>query len=453
MRDVLLVSIFAAGALMALRRPWIGVMLWTWISVMNPHRFTWGFAYNAPLAAIAAAVTLLGILTTTEERRWPFSGTPPILLLLLAGWITVTFFFSQHIQEDFPIWERVMKIYLMTFVVLVLLHNKHHIMAFIWVTAGSLAFLGVKGGVFTLLTGGAYRVWGPAGSFIEDNNDLALALVITIPLLHFLQLQVSRAWVRHALTATMLLCAVSAIGSHSRGGLLAIAAMGVVLWWRSPRKIFSAALIALVVLAFLPTMPEGWWDRMRTIEHYDQDGSAQGRLYAWRVAWEVATHHFFGAGMSYQHPIFFALYGTGGDNVVAAHSIYFQILGNHGFVGLGLFVSLWIATVRWAGWLRRNAATIPQARWAADLGSMVQVSLVGYAVGGAFLSLSYFDLPYDVMLMVVLARKWVESRGWERDPQEPFLVYAGVWPRRARRNAHPTAAGDAAGESAKRPAS
>jgi hypothetical protein len=41
------------------------------------------------------------------------------------------------------------------------------------VTTLSLALLGAKGGVFTLMTAGSYRVWGPPGSFIEDNNEFA----------------------------------------------------------------------------------------------------------------------------------------------------------------------------------------------------------------------------------------------------------------------------------------
>lgn len=61
MRDLLIVSIVAVMAVMALRRPWVGVMLWTWLSIMNPHRYSWGFAYSAPLAAVAAGVALLGL--------------------------------------------------------------------------------------------------------------------------------------------------------------------------------------------------------------------------------------------------------------------------------------------------------------------------------------------------------------------------------------------------------
>jgi probable O-glycosylation ligase (exosortase A-associated) len=426
MRDILVLAIFTPWALMSLRRPWLGVMLWTWISLMNPHRLGWGFAYSAPLAAIAAGVTLIGLFAT-KERDSPFKGTPITIFLLFTGWITLSWLMGVEVMDDYAQWNKVMKIFFMLFVTLALLRNKPHIMVFAGVTVGSLAVLGVKGGVFTVLNGGNYRVWGPPGSFIEDNNEFALALVMIIPLLHFLQLQVEQRWIKHVLSCTMLLCAASALGSHSRGGMLAIAAMGTIFWWRSRRKLAMAIMIAFVLLVILPIMPEEWWERMGTISTYDEDASAQGRLYAWRVAWNVATHRFFGGGMSYQSPLLFLLYGEGDAQTLrAAHSIYFQILGNHGFIGLFLFLIMWFSTYRQASWLRRKAASMPQTRWAADLGSMIQVGLVGYAVGGTFLSLAYFDLPYNMMVMAVLARRWVETQGWKRDLSVSLLHYV-LW--------------------------
>ena len=425
MRDILVISLVALFALMALRRPWIGVMLWTWISIMNPHRYAWGFAATAPVAMVAALVTLIGMLFT-RERESPFKGAPIWLFLAFSVWITLSWLFGVDPAGDYAQWDKVMKIYLMTFVALILLNNRHHIMAFVWVTVGSLALLGLKGGIFTALHGGNYRVWGPGGSFIEDNNAFALALIIVVPMVHFLYLQVQHKWARHALTFTMLMCAIAAAGSHSRGAFLALIAMAAMFWWRSEQKGMMTALIALMALVILPMMPAEWWERMATITEYEQDQSAVGRLNGWIVAWEVAKHHLFGAGMSYQHQHFFDLYGYYNDHVIAAHSIYFQVLGNHGFGGLFLYLAMWIATYRTAGWLRVHAKGIPQARWTADLGAMVQVGLVGFAAGGAFLSLSYFDLPYNMMVMVVLARRWVETRGWERDPPGSLLEYAGL---------------------------
>lgn len=425
MRDLLVISVFIPWALMSLKRPWLGVLLWTWMSLMNPHRLAWGFVRDAPLAAIAAVVTLIGLLAT-KERESPFKGAPVTIFLAFTVWITLSWLMGVDVSGTYLQWNKVMKINFMLFVSLCLLQSRHHIMAFVWVTVGSLAVLGVKGGIFTVLHGGSFRVYGPPGTFIEDNNEFALALIIIIPMLHFLQLQVSSLWARHGISISMLLCAASSLGSHSRGGFLAIAAMGATFWLRSHRKGFMFVMIAIVFLAILPIMPEEWWQRMSSIGEYQADASAQGRIRAWNVAWQIALHHPFGGGMTYQNPFLFNLYGEGNNTMIAAHSIYFQVLGNHGFVGLFLFLALWFVTFFQAGKLRKLDRSNPQMKWASDLGSMIQVGLVGYAVGGAFLSLAYFDLPYNMMVMVVLTRKWVETRGWEREPNVSLLEYMGL---------------------------
>jgi probable O-glycosylation ligase (exosortase A-associated) len=169
-------------------------------------------------------------------------------------------------------------------------------------------------------------------------------------------------------------------------------------------------------------MPDAWWDRMGTISSYQQDESARGRINAWHVAWHTAKNHFFGGGMSYQYSILFSKYGPYETIVRAAHSIYFQVLGNHGFVGLFFFLMIWISAFRVAGKLQKLARDIPQAAWAVDLGAMVQVSLWGYLVGGTFLSLQYFDFPYYLVVMIVLARKWVLREGWRTEPESIWAI-------------------------------
>lgn len=424
MRDLLIVAIVVIGAVIALRRPWVGVLLWTWLSIMNPHRYSWGIAFDAPLAAIAAGSTLLGLLFT-KERQSLFQGAPTVIFFLLALWVTISWLMGIDVAGDYDQWGKVIKIFLMTFIALVLLDHKQKLIIFVWVTVMSLAILGAKGGLFTILTGGGYRVWGPPGSFVADNNHFALALIMTIPLLHFLQLQIERAKLRHVMSVVMLLCAAAAIGSYSRGALLAIFAMTALLWWRSERKGLIGMAIIFVVLVFLPIMPETWWERMSTIKSYDEDGSAMGRINAWLVAWEVAKTHLFGSGMSYQHQVLFSMYGMYETTVRAAHSIYFQILGNHGFIGLIIYLLLWITTYSYAGWLRKTGKLNPATKWASDLGAMAQVSLIGFAVGGSFLSMAYFDLSYNIMVMVVLARRWIEKRAWEYESSHSIKELLG----------------------------
>ncbi|WP_394788248.1 putative O-glycosylation ligase, exosortase A system-associated [Rhodoferax sp.] len=414
MRDILIISIVFAGAFAALRQPWIGVMLWTWLSIMNPHRYSYGFAYDAPVAAIAFCATILGLIIT-KDRTSPFKAGAVTMFVMFMVWISLSTAFGLDPADDYWQWNKVMKVDAMIIVALMLLHSRKHILALTWVAAGSLALLGAKGGLFTLMTGGNFRVWGPPGSFIEDNNEFALSLVMAIPLLRFLQMQLLNRWGRHVLSLVMLLCVAASLGSYSRGALLAISAMAVFLWWNGKNKPVVGMILVLLVPLVIAFMPDAWMGRMSSIGEYQEDDSSMGRISAWWNAWNIAFHYPFGVGFNAARPELFAQYSPYPDMVHAAHSIYFQVLGNHGFIGLFLFLSIWLATWSSAGWLRTHSARIPEAAWCADLGAMCQVCLVGYAVGGAFLSLAYFDLPYNVMVLVVVARVWVQTRGWERE--------------------------------------
>ena len=423
MRDLLIVGIVAYGCLLALRRPWIGVMFWTWLSIMSPHRFTWGYAYDAPLAAATAVCTLLGLMLNRKQAESPWKGAPITLFAMLTVWITASWLFGLSPAEDYWQWNKVLKINFMLLVSVALLHSKQHIFALVWVAGGSLALLGAKGGLFTVTTGGGDRVWGPPGSFIEDNNEFALALVMTIPLLRFLQMQLASRSARHGMTVLMVLVATAALGSQSRGGLLALLAMSMVLWWRGRNRLLGGVVIVVAAIGLFAFMPQVWSDRMASIGDYDKDNSSLGRFSAWWVAFGVARTHFFGAGFNVARPELFELFSPYPDlGTPAAHSIYFQILGNHGFVGLFIFLLLGITSFWWAGRIRREAQGIPEARWCIELAGMCQVALVGYGVGGAFLSLAYFDLPYVIIVLLVLTRVWVRSRGWEREP-----VYQQGW--------------------------
>jgi putative inorganic carbon (hco3(-)) transporter len=234
--------------------------------------------------------------------------------------------------------------------------------------------------------------------------------------MRYLQQQASRRWVRLGLGASMLLTATTVLGSHSRGALLAIIAMTLFLWWKGERKIRPGLAMVAAGAVILSLMPEEWWSRMETIGAYEQDASSMGRINAWWMAWNLALDRFFGGGfMVWTGPVF-QTYAPNPADVHAAHSIYFQVLGEHGFVGLLLFVAVGLSTWIAARRLGSDRAAIPAAKWGADLGAMVQVSMLGYAVGGAFLSLAYFDLPYDLMVAVVAAAAVVRKEAAANQP-------------------------------------
>lgn len=426
MRDLILLLIVVPGGLVALRHPFVGAMLWTWISIMNPHRLAWGFMYDAPVAMFIGVCTLVGLLATREKRGSPLIGAPAVWLLVLVIWMCITTMMAFDTSASLTQLEKVLKIDLMVLVTLMLIRTKREMMIFAWIVAFSVAFYGIKGGIFTLVTGGGSRVYGPAGSYIQENNALAVATIMVVPLLRFLQTTLQKVWQKHAMTAVMILCGVSILGSHSRGALLAISAMLVMLWWRGKNKFAAAVIVAGVGALALSTMPEHWWERMQTIQN-PEDQSAQGRINAWMMAYNIAKENFFGGGFSIYNPLVYAMYAPDPSYVVSAHSIYFHMLGEHGFVGLFIFLMIWLTTWMSAGWLRKNARTDPATEWCSQLGAMIQVSLVGYAVGGAFLSLTYFDLPYNLMALTVAVRVWVQTGAWKSEPAfEPNGRLLGV---------------------------
>jgi probable O-glycosylation ligase (exosortase A-associated) len=408
MRDVVLATFLFGSIPFVLWRPAIGVFLWVWVSVMSPHRLTWGFAHDFRWAYLIAVATLAGIVLSKEPRRLPVTPVTVVLFVLVL-WMTVTTYLAIDVNLSLGMWERVMKIMFMVFVALYVLHGKLHVQVLIGVLAGSIAFYGIKGGLFTISNGARSLVYGPPGSFIEENNALALATIMTIPLLYYAFLRAGEHWARWGLLAAIILCGFSILGSHSRGGFIAIAIMLPFFWLKGRGKLVTSLLLVVLVAVTIGFMPEKWRDRMQTIESFEEDSSAMARINAWETALNVAIDRPFGGGFEMGSPSVFARYAPDPSVARAAHSIYFQVLGEHGFVGLGLFLLLWLLVWLDASWIIRRSRKERELSWASDLARMIQVSLVGYFVGGAFLSLAYYDLPYNLLVAVVLTRLLVEK--------------------------------------------
>lgn len=411
MRDVTLTVVVFGILLMVFKHPHYGIYLWSWLSYMNPHRLSWGFAYSMPFALMTAAVTMTAYLFSKEPKRLPW--TPEIILLLIyLGWVTFTTFFALYPDPAWEYWQRVLKIQVMTLLTAMLITDRKRLESLVWVIALSLAYYGVKGGIFTIMHGGVYHVQGPATTFIEGNNELGLALIMTVPLLRYLHLQTQNKLIRLGLTTAMVLTGLAAIGTQSRGALLAAAAMGGLLWLKSHNKTTTAIYIIATVGIIAAIMPQQYWDRMNTIKTYEQDASAMGRINAWHAAFNMAKDRLTGGGLqAFQAPTF-RKYAPDPYNVHDVHSIYFQVIGEQGFIGLGLFLLIGLMAWRTGRTVIRECRNDPNRKWAADLAAMTQVSLVGYATGGAFLGLSYFDYPYHLVIILVLAHQIAVKNAW-----------------------------------------
>jgi probable O-glycosylation ligase (exosortase A-associated) len=409
MRDVLIFGIIFGLVPSMLRRPAIAALVFMWISLMNPHRLAYGPAFNFPFAMMVGVIALIATAFSKEPRRYPFTAVT-VLLVALAVWVTITSVFALTPQYAWVEWNRVIKTLLMVVITIMVVNTEADLKKMTWILALSLAVFGLKGGLFTLVSGGAYRVLGPAGSYIAENNALALAFVMAVPMIWYTRLQAEKRWVRHALTAATVLTIIAAAGSYSRGALLAGAAMMVFLWLKSRNKVSTGLVLLLMVPVVLLAMPEQWHERMATIGDYKTDGSALGRINAWYFAIEVAKQHIMGGGFIVFNPAMFRIYAPNPMDFHVAHSIYFQVLGEHGYIGLAIFLSLIAASWHTASRIIKSVKNRPDLKWAGDFAAMSQVSILGYMVGGAFLSLAYYDYFYYVIAALVITQKIVAAK-------------------------------------------
>lgn len=406
MRDLAIAMFLLAGLIATLRKPWMGAILWIVVSVLNPHLLGFKMA-TQPVAAAVAGTTMFAALIRRADFSIPWRA-PMIWLAIFTLWMCITYLASGALEENYDMWKKVIKINFMLFVVFGLITTRKQIDYVIWAIAGSLCYYGVKGGIFTIATAGAHRVWGPEGTFIGGNNEIALALIMCIPLLWYLRHTVEQRWFKHALVASMVLCAAAALGSHSRGALLALAAMSLFFWIRSPHKGAIALAMLIIAPVLLGLMSQEWETRMSTIQTFEEDQSAMGRINAWWMAFNLAKSNVFGGSFETATQAFFLQYAPNPFFIQGPHSIYFQVLGQHGFIGLFIFIAMWISTWRYCNRIRSLTKENPEKQKTHLLASMIQVSLAGFAVGGAFLGLAYFDVPYFLMAMVVRLL-WLEE--------------------------------------------
>lgn len=416
MRDVILFIIIAISVPISFFNPYFGILMWTWITFFNPHRFTWGFMYSFPVAAVIASPTLLGCFFTPNINRHILKRET-LLLLCLWAWFSITYlyalqvpFFEGHLDDAKLELIRVSKVLLITFAMMLLVTSHKRLKALVMVTAMSFGLLAIKGAIFGVRTGGEARVWGPPDSFITDNNAFALAVNMSLPMLLFLARDEKKRAYRWFLYLAFLCGVLSVILTYSRGGLLGLAAVLLAIILKSRYKLVGAFAMAICVVAVITFAPPQWMDRMGGLARGDVDMSGHQRLVSWETSWNFALDYPITGGSFNALPDveIFRKYQReplpGGFLSSGPHSIYFQTLEEQGFVGLGLYLllvaSCWVSVLS----LRRRALRSASSQWIVPYTHMIEICLFGFLVSGAFLGLANFDLFYQLVAMVIILK-------------------------------------------------
>jgi probable O-glycosylation ligase (exosortase A-associated) len=251
------------------------------------------------------------------------------------------------------------------------------------------------------MTGGGYHVFGPDGSDIQENNALAVAVLMIIPLMIYLYRYPPRDWVKKIMPYCILFSLASVIGSQSRGAVLAILAVGAFFWWKTKSKLLTAMAFVMLTMLVLMFMPQSWHDRVNSISEYQQDSSSMERIRAWEYSIAIANDRLTGGGFASWSPETYYKYEIWSEKAFVAHSIYFSVLNDGGWPGLFLFLLILFLMWKQLREVIKITANDPERADYHFLARMLQISIVAFLAGGAFLSLSYFDLAWHFMAITI----------------------------------------------------
>ncbi len=405
MRDILVLILLAGGIGLTLYRPWLGVLVLAFFGYANPHRYAWGVSATLPVYQILLLVAFFALLITKDRQALPKDWRIPIFYLLWA-WFLITTIASPL---DSIAWQKlwdVSKLYIPLILTLYLINTPRKLLWLLVTIGFSFGLLAAKGGIFAITNGFNYRVWGPDGTMYGGNNEFAIATLVSIPLLALTYRQLKTSDIRWGkylaflASACIPLAVSSALSSWSRGALVSMGVLFILVWWNSRHKILLLILVGAVVANATAFLPSEWFSRMETINTYQEDASAMGRIEAWRD----------GINFVLQHPILGA--GLDGWRYVTArdwHSSYVEILSEHGFPGAILWMLLTFGTLLSLTRMILKIRKIPELSLHLDMAIMIRASILAYMAGSLTLGITYWDLIYQLVFCAILLKQFVNQ--------------------------------------------
>jgi len=413
-------------------RPFYGALVWTIIAFANPQSalFYWTAANTFPWAVAVAVPTLLGFALSSPKLS-NLVSKHVFFLILLWGWFTLTTListhdpvFAHHSADTWYRWGFISKVLLMAFVTTALLDSLERLRIFALVIAGCFGYFVLKSFPFLIMTGGAFRLYGPEYSMIADNNDFGLALNMTIPLFFFLAQTETNRWIRYLAGLLFVLCIPAIFFTYSRGALVGLIAVLFGMLLLSKKRLVLIPVIAFAIGVALLFAPAAWKHRMDPTRSDAIDGSAHARLDAWSFAWSLFKDNpVVGGGFDTFTPELFKMYSPNASDPHGPHSVYFQILAEHGCVGFALYM-LVVGCCFGSTFRLVRVAKFYGDDFVRSYANMFRFCLVGFLVSGLFLGRAYFDYYFTIVACLAALEKLAFER-WallESEENEEFQL-------------------------------
>lgn len=407
--DLLWTAIMLIFFTIGIRHSYVALCGVIWVDVLKPQDLSFGFLLGQPLSLISTAIFGLSLLLNIRSISIPKKKNAVILMVLFMAWITYT---SVHAQFQAAAWYKhdfVFKTILFAVFIPLAINNRVKLDTFIAIMVSAIGFYTMIGGMRTILGSSQYGtqlVYTHSGdSGIGETSTLSMVSVFCIPFLYYLY--------KHSIFKDRIVgfkflifclgfsCVVTTIGTHARTGLVGLAVLGFLAFWSSKHKFRLLAGGLVLALAAIPFAPDGWIERMSTINDSSEDASAFGRIVVWRWTIDyVKDRPFRGGGFQSYRANRGELhkYIQGGEIEIdhksdgkAFHNILFEVLGEQGYVGLALYMMMIMSC-----WLlsRSVIKLSTDSDWSAGLGRSIIFALLIYGACGMFIGVAYAPWPF-----------------------------------------------------------
>lgn len=366
---------------------------------------------------LALSIFLLSLFSNDRIRNSEAFRSQNILLLIFFLFLIVGSILTADVTYNaFKIFKLVLGYVFISFVIIKQINDLNRIKGLFFI----LIFIHIAIVVLSpdVILHPEIRSYTVQESFLGDGNDFALSISIVIPFCIFLLLEADKKTRKFLYLMVLMILILCIIGTSSRGGSIALAALLVYQWMKSKKKIYGLILITMLVTVVAIYAPGTYLERMGSIKNYQTEGSAQGRIMAWKSAVRMAKDHpLLGVGAGHfpvKYGVEYRPPGFGRTDLPWAnsHSIYFQALGELGFPGV-FFLLTFIITNFISNEKRLNEIkkyntdkTISYERLFICLNS----SLIAFAMGGAFLSALYYP-HLTVLAGLFIAGQFIYKEG------------------------------------------
>jgi len=387
---------------------------------------------SVPFVKIALATTALCYWWQFGNRKQRFVEYPQArAMLCLFGALAISAPFSYWRTASFFAALDYLKIVLVCFLIINMLTQIRELDRFIgWLIA--------CGCVLALFAARSYfagdfglhgvRIKGLVEGAFGDPNDLALCLVMLVPMAWALMVTETR-WTYKTLSAgSVLILLMGILATQSRGALLGLGAVLFMVFLRSSRKTVTALVVVAALSVVAAAAPSGSFERFKSIKDYRQDESAMGRLNAWKAGLRMFRDRpAFGVGAGVFEVAYGTRYKPAGTPAkwMAPHSSYVQVLAEAGLIGLICFLMLiyftfaevWrarrlvgkaqrMAVQKWRDIRKKLGDEAPPRPCVVPprllvLSRAMEASLFGFAVCGAFLTQAYAWVPNIIIALSI----------------------------------------------------